>query len=230
MRVVERVDGADVAPVRAVPFGGAGDVVEGEVVDAGLALVDEVGNDVPAHVVLGVEPLGVDVQGLHQGVGVEDVVAHGGQELGGVGGQPGRGGRLLDERRDLLRIVLVHLDDAELVGHVQRLPDGGDGGLGAAGDVLVHHLGEVHPVNVVGADHDDDVRVGVVDQVQGLVDGVGAAEEPALADALLRGDGGDVVAELGGHPPGFGDVAVQAVGFVLRQDHDLQVTGIHQVG
>ena len=124
----------------------------------------------------------------------------------------------------------VHLDDAELVGHVQRLADGGDGCLGAALDVLLHHLGEVHAVNVVRAHHDDDVGVGVMDQVQGLVDGVGAAEEPALADALLRGDGGDVVAELRGHPPGLGNVAVKAVGLVLRQDHDLQVPGIDEVG
>ena len=227
--VVERVDGADVAPVGAVPFGGAGNVVQGEVVDAGLALVDEVGNDVPAHVVLGVEALGVDVQGFDEGVGVEDVVAHGGQELGGVGGEARGRGRLLDEGGNLLRVVLVHFDHTELVGHVQRLADGGDSGLGAAGDVLVHHLGEVHPVDVVCADDDDDVRVGVMDEVQGLVDGVGAAEEPALADALLRGDRGDVVAQLRGHPPRFGNVPVKAVGLVLRQDNDLQIAGIHKV-
>jgi hypothetical protein len=86
---------------------------------------------------------------------------------------------------------------------VQGLPDGGNRRFGAAVDVLLHHLGEVHAVDVVCADNHHDVRVGVVDQVQGLVDGVGAAQEPALAHALLCGDGSDIVPELGGHPPGF---------------------------
>ena len=165
-----------------------------------------------------------------QRVGVEDVVAHGGQELGGIGCEAGGGGGLLDEGGDLLRVVRVDFDDAELVGHAQRLADGGHGRLGAAGDVLVHHLGEVHAVDVVRADHDDDVRVGVVDQVQGLVNGVGAAQEPALADTLLRGNGSNVISQLRGHPPGFGNVPVEAVRFVLGQDHDLQIARIHKIG
>jgi hypothetical protein len=96
--------------------------------------------------------------------------------------------------------------------------------------VLFHHLCEVHAVDVVGADHYDDVRVGVVDEVQGLVDGVGAAQEPALAHALLGRNRSHVVAELGGHAPRLGDVAVKAVRLVLREHHDLQVAGIHEVG
>ena len=66
---------------------------------------------------------------------------------------------------------------------------------GARLDVVGHHLREVHPVDVVGADHDDDVGLLVGEQVERLVDRVGAAEVPPLADALLRRHRGDVVAE-----------------------------------
>ena len=48
---------------------------------------------------------------------------------------------------------------------------------------------------VVGADDHDDVRLDVLDDVDGLVDGVGGAEVPVLAEALLRRDGGDAVAQ-----------------------------------
>ena len=51
-----------------------------------------------------------------------------------------------------------------------------------------------------------------------------------LADALLGRDRGDVVAEHRRHPPGLGDVAVEAVGLVLRQHDDLEVAGVHDVG
>jgi hypothetical protein len=138
--------------------------------------------------------------------------------------------RAFDEGGDLLGIVLVHFDHAELVGHVEGLPHCGDRCLGPAVHVLGHHLCEVHAVDVVGADHYNDVRVGVVDEVQRLVDGVGAAQEPALAHALLGRNRSHVIAELGGHAPRLGDVAVKAVRLVLGEHNDLQVAGIHQVG
>ena len=64
-------------------------------------------------------------------------------------------------------------------------------------DVRVDHLAEVHAVHVVGADHDDDVGLLVVDQVQALQDRVGRPAEPALAEPLLRGHRGDVGVRAG---------------------------------
>jgi len=95
--------------------------------------------------------------------------------------------------------------------------------------VGVDHLGEVHAVDVVRADHDDDVRALVLDDVQALEDGVRGAQVPVLAHSLLSGDGGDVVAEQGRHPPGLGDVTVQAVRLVLGEHDDVQVVGVDQV-
>ena len=73
------------------------------------------------------------------------------------------------------RAVGAGLDDAELVGLARgtRIP----ATVTAApdGDVLLDHLGRVHPIDVVGAEDDDVVRPLVVDEVEALEDGVGAS-------------------------------------------------------
>jgi hypothetical protein len=58
VRVVERVERADVAPVSVVAFGRAGHLVV-EVVHRGHAVGDQTRNDVAAHVVIGVVVVGV---------------------------------------------------------------------------------------------------------------------------------------------------------------------------
>lgn len=100
---------------------------------------------------------------VDQGVGVEDIVAHRGEDLVRSVGQTDRVLGLLEEFGDLRRddavsgLVARELDHAELIGELDRLSDRGDGRLGARCDVGVDHLREVHAVDVVGADHDDDV-------------------------------------------------------------------------
>ena len=111
-----------------------------------------------------------------------------------------------------------------------RLADRRDGAGGARLDVLLDHLAEVHAVDVVGAHDDDDVGLLVVDEVEALVDRVGAAEVPVLVDALLRGHGRDVVAEQRRHAPRLRHVRVEAVRLVLRQHDDLEVAGVDDVG
>ena len=96
-------------------------------------------------------------------------------------------------------------------------------------DVRVEHLAEVHAVDVVGADHDDDVGLLVVDEVEALQDGVGRAREPALAEALLRRHRGDVRVEQGRHAPRLRDVAVEAVRLVLGQHDELPQPRVDQV-
>jgi hypothetical protein len=167
--------------------------------------------------------------GLDEGVGVDDVVAHRREDLVRRARDGDGVARLLAERRDADGVARVGLDDAELVGHPDRLADAGDRDLGARLDVLVDHLGEVHAVHVVGADHDHDVGALVLDDVEALVDRVRTAEVPVLADALLRGHRGDVVAEQRRHAPRLGDVPVEAVRLVLRQHDDVQVVGVHEV-
>ena len=96
-------------------------------------------------------------------------------------------------------------------------------------DVRLDHLREVHAVDVVGADHDDDVGSLVPQQVEALQDRVRRSGEPALAQPLLRGNGCDVGAGDAVEPPGLRNVAVEAVRLVLRQDDDLAQSGVDEV-
>jgi hypothetical protein len=70
----------------------------------------------------------------------------------GESGRPVGVGRLLEEGADLRGVVGLDVDDAELGRHRDRLPDGGHGHPSAGLDVLLDHLREVHPVDVVGPD------------------------------------------------------------------------------
>ena len=228
--VVVGVHRPHVAPVATVAFGRAGHVVVLEVVDIGVGLADEARDYVATHVVLAALEVVVLGHRLDELAGCEDVVAHGGEHLVGRIGEANRVGRLLAERPDLAGVGGVDLDDTELVGQVDRLTDRRDGERRARLDVLLDHLREVHAVDVVGTDDDDDLGLLVIDQVEALEDRVCAAEIPVLVHALLGGHRGDVVAEDRRHAPGLGDVLVQAVGLVLRQHDDLEVAGVDDIG
>ena len=95
------------------------------------------------------------------------------------------------------------------VALVARHPDAGHGQPGARIDVGLDHLRGVHPVHVVGAEHDHVVGLLVVEQVERLVDGVGAALVPARAPALLGRHRRHVVADQRRHPPRERDVPVE---------------------
>ena len=173
---------------------------------------------------------GVHRDGLQERVGVHDVVAHRGQDLIGGVRQPRGLLGLLDEGLDLASVGRVGLDDAELVRQGPRLADARHGAGQPGGDVVVQHLGEVHAVDVVRTGDDHVVGPLVVEQVEGLVDRVGAPQEPVLAHALLGRHRRDVVAQHVGHAPRLGDVAVQRVGLVLSEHHDLEEAGVDHVG
>ena len=100
---------------------------------------------------------------------------------------------------------------------------------GAGSTVAGIRVPRVHAVDVIGAEHDDQVRLLVVDQIQRLVDRIGRAGVPLGAKALLGRHRGHVVAEQVAHPPGSGDVAVQAVALVLGEDRDPQHPSVDEV-
>ena len=74
-----------------------------------------------------------------------------------------------------------------------RDPDARHRGTRTAVDVELDHLLGVHPVHVVGAEHDDVVGVLVVDQVHRLIDGIRGTGVPPGAKPLLRRNRGDVL-------------------------------------
>ena len=77
------------------------------------------------------------------------------------------------------------LDDAELVGLLDRHADRRDGHARAGGDVLLDHLARVHAVDVVGAEDDDVLGPLVVDQVEVLVDRVGRARRTSAGPSRI---------------------------------------------
>jgi hypothetical protein len=82
---------------------------------------------------------------------------------------------------------------------------------------------------VIGPEHDHDVRLIVVDEVQRLVDRVGGPGVPVRAEPLLRGHRRHVVAQQAAQPPGRRDMPVQAVALVLGQHADTPDAGVDQV-
>ena len=92
------------------------------------------------------------------------------------------------------------------------------------------HLRVVHLVDVIAGQHDHVLGVFLHDRIQILVDGVGGALVPVLADALLRRQNLDELAQLfRDDVPAHADVAIQRERFVLRGDEDAAQAGVDAV-
>ena len=172
---------------------------------------------------------GVGLERLVERVGLEDVDAHRHQRDVRRAGHADRFARLLLEAGD--GVAGVDGDDAEARRFGHRHFEAGDRRRGAALLMEAQHPRVVHLVDVVAGQHDDVPRVLARDRVEVLVDGVGGAEVPVLADALLRRQDLDEVAELfREHLPAHADVPRQRERLVLGGDVDAAEAGVHAVG
>ena len=161
----------------------------------------------------------VALERLRQHVHVEDVDAHRRQGQVRLAGHRRRRPRLLVESHHPGGVV--DGDDAEAMTVFERHLDGrqGDGGAGLL--VRAQHAPVVHLVDVVAGQHHDVARRLALDRIHVLVDGVGGAEIPVFADALLRRQDLDELAELLRHDaPTHPDVAVERERLVLGGDED----------
>ncbi len=157
---------------------------------------------------------------LDQHVAVEHVDAHRGQRHVRLPGHARRVPRFLQEAGDA--IGFVHRHDAEALALFDRHFDRRQRHLRGLIEMEPQHLLVVHLVNVIAGEHHDILRLFADDRVEVLVDGVGGALVPLLADALLRRQDLDELAELFRHDgPSLPDVTAERERFVLRGDEDV---------
>jgi len=155
-------------------------------------------------------------QHVDQDLGREHVVAHRGERRARVARHRLGRARLLDEGVDAAVRRRGH--DAEVRGLGERHRAGRHRDVGAAREVELDHVAEVHAVDVVGAEDRDQLGAEVADQVEILEDGVGRAPVPALATAHLRRDDGDErLRQPAADAPGAAHVLDERLRLVLHQ-------------
>ena len=150
----------------------------------------------------------------------EDVVAHRGVDLLGAPRDGGRVRALFVEAHDAP--ARGRLDDAELGGVLSIDGDGRHGDLRPLLLVVLDHAGDVHPIDVIGPEDRHQVGVGLLDQVDVLVDGVRRALIPGLVGGPhLRGHGDDeAVLQDPAELPAVGEVLEQRLALELGEDVD----------
>ncbi len=193
----------------------ARDAVVAEVVGEQAVAPHLLGDDGAPEVVVALAR-GVLAQHVHQHLGREHVVAHRAERRGRIARHRLGRARLLGEGVDAA--VGPGGDDAELRGLGERHRAGRHRDVGAAREVELDHVAEVHAVDVVGAEDRDQLGAEVADQVEILEDGVGGAPIPGLAAAHLRRHHGDE--RLGQPPadaPGAAHVLDERLRLVLHQ-------------
>ena len=126
-------------------------------------------------------------------------------------------------------VFRIHINNTEGRGQFQRLANTGDGQVETGFHMLVHHLGEVHAVDIVCSGYEHNIGPFIIDDVHGLVNGIRTSGEPPLAAPLLGGNRGHIIAQEVGHTPGSRNMAVQRMRLVLGKHDDLEISRIHDV-
>ncbi len=169
------------------------------------------------------------MQGFEKRTSGKKIVAHGGEDLIGIAGNGGGVGVLLVEGENA--VVRAGFDDAEFVRVFSGHGNGGDGAGGARMLVRVDHVRDVHPIDVIGAEDRDDVGLGLLDEVDVLVDGVGRSLIPGFAGgAHLGGHGNDeLVFQNAAVLPAFVQVLEEALAAELSEYVDGIDAGVDEV-
>ena len=107
-------------------------------------------------------------------------------------------------------VVAVDFDDAEAIGFLGIDLDGGEGDVGAGILMLLEHEFVIHFVDVVAGENQNVLGLLGADGINVLVNGVGGALVPLVADPLHGRQHFDEFVDLAADDvPAFADVAVQ---------------------
>src|SRR5271157_1914186 len=171
------IDGADISPIGdGVRL--AQDAVRLEVVSVNGSIAGELGQNVIEEIVETHGVIRVRLEQIHQRALGENVIAHGGVDLAGIAGDGGRIGIFLVKGHDAS--ILAGLNDAEFAGVLSGCGYGGDRHLRVPGNVEGDHAGDVHAVDVIGAEDGHHVRVRLLDEIDVLQDSVGRTLVPGF--------------------------------------------------
>ena len=181
-----------------------------------------------AEIVGAVLATGILLQDFDQDSGIEDVDSHRCQSKTRPGEDAmGFVGFLLETRDAMVRI---HLHKAEAVGLLQLHFSASDGQFSPAANVVVQESAVVHPVHMVGGQHQGIAGRLLFEHVDILVDGVSRSLVPPVVDSLLRRHDRQAATQLGSEdvPPEL-QVALQGSELILRQNRDVPQTRVQTV-
>jgi hypothetical protein len=127
--------------------------------------------------------------------------------------------------------VLIGLNDPEFGGELLRHGDSGDRHPRVPGHVEVDHAGDVHAVDVIGPEDGHHVRVGLLDEVDVLQDGVGRTLVPcfALRTHLRRHRDDEVGLQDSAELPSLAQMLEQRLAAELGEHVDRVDSGIDEI-
>ena len=163
-------------------------------------------------------------------VGVEQINAHGARDFFGIPGRAQLGffGLLFEA---VNAAVFVDVDHSETRRFLEIDLNGGESDVGSGVAVLLHHLAVIHFVDVVAGKNQDVLGLLGADGINVLIDRVGCALIPLIADALHGRKNFDELADFAAeNVPAFADVAVQRQRFVLRKNVNAAQVGVEAIG
>ena len=97
--------------------------------------------------------------------------------------------------------------------------------------MLLHHLAVIHFVDVIAGEDEDVLGLLGADGINVLVNGVGCALIPLVADPLHGGKDFDELSDFAAEDvPALADVTVQRQGFVLGEDVNAAQVRVEAVG
>ena len=152
---------------------------------------------------------------VEQEIRVENVNAHRGQAARRIVGHRLGVGRLFQKLADAVRLVDLH--HAELRTLLQLDRNAADRAVGLVVDVVLHHIGVIHFVDVVARQNQHQVGPGLLDGIDILINRVGRPLVPVLVNSLLRRQNVDEFVQLAAEePPTQVQMPIQAGRLVLR--------------
>ena len=159
----------------------------------------------------------------------KNVVPHGGVDLAGIARDGGCIGVLFVKGHDAS--VRVGLNDPEFGGVLFGHGNGGNGHFRVFGQVEINHAGNVHAVDVIAAEDRHHMRIGLLDKVDILQDGVGGALVPGfiLRTHLCRHGDYEVAFQQPAELPPLTQMLEQRLAAELREHIDGVDSGVDEI-